>query len=49
VGWWFQCGHCKNLKPVYEKVALAFKNEKNVSRDHVDASTPLSHSVLSAR
>jgi hypothetical protein len=33
VGWWFQCGHCKNLKPVYEKVALAFKNEKNVSRD----------------
>lgn len=24
------CGHCKSLKPVYEKVATAFKNEKNV-------------------
>jgi protein disulfide-isomerase A6 len=25
------CGHCKNMKPVLDKVAQTFKPEKNVS------------------
>lgn len=25
-----QCGHCKNMKPAYEKVAKAFASEPNV-------------------
>lgn len=31
------CGHCKNLAPVYEKVAEAFKNEPNCVIAKVDA------------
>lgn len=31
------CGHCKSLAPVYEKVALAFKNEPNCVVAKVDA------------
>lgn len=31
------CGHCKSLAPVYEKVARAFENEKNVVVAKVDA------------
>ncbi|EPS61150.1 protein disulfide-isomerase, partial [Genlisea aurea] len=31
------CGHCKNLAPVYEKVATAFKQEEGVVIANVDA------------
>lgn len=31
------CGHCKNLAPTYEKVATAFKLEKDVVIANVDA------------
>ncbi|KAJ8692387.1 hypothetical protein PTI98_009705 [Pleurotus ostreatus] len=31
------CGHCKNLKPVYEKVASAFKPESNCVVANIDA------------
>jgi len=31
------CGHCKSLKPVWEKLATAFKNEENVVIAAVDA------------
>ncbi|KAI0686031.1 protein disulfide isomerase [Cytidiella melzeri] len=35
------CGHCKKLKPVYEKVALDFINEPNVIVANVDADAAL--------
>ncbi|PSS37492.1 hypothetical protein PHLCEN_2v699 [Hermanssonia centrifuga] len=31
------CGHCKSLKPIYEKVALDFANEPNCVVANVDA------------
>ncbi|KAF5359143.1 hypothetical protein D9756_003414 [Leucocoprinus leucothites] len=31
------CGHCKNLKPIYEKVAHAFKPESNCIVANIDA------------
>ncbi|TJX53773.1 hypothetical protein E8P77_25405, partial [Soehngenia saccharolytica] len=31
------CGHCKNLAPIYEKVAAAYKLEKDVVIANVDA------------
>ncbi|KAL0955099.1 hypothetical protein HGRIS_004016 [Hohenbuehelia grisea] len=31
------CGHCKNLKPVYEKVATTFKPESNCIVANIDA------------
>ncbi|PWN93797.1 disulfide isomerase [Acaromyces ingoldii] len=31
------CGHCKNLAPVYDKVASAFENEKNCIVAQMDA------------
>ncbi|WCJ43032.1 Protein disulfide isomerase-like 2-2 [Euphorbia peplus] len=31
------CGHCKHLAPIYEKVATAFKLEKNVVIANIDA------------
>jgi protein disulfide-isomerase A6 len=31
------CGHCKNLAPIYEKVATTFKNDKNVVVAKMDA------------
>ncbi|KAJ6334422.1 hypothetical protein OIU76_008106 [Salix suchowensis] len=31
------CGHCKNLAPTYEKVAAAFKSEKDVVVANLDA------------
>lgn len=31
------CGHCKTLKPIYEKVALDFKHESNCVVAQVDA------------
>ncbi|CAA2966304.1 probable disulfide-isomerase A6 [Olea europaea subsp. europaea] len=31
------CGHCKNLAPIYEKVATAFKLEEHVAIANVDA------------
>lgn len=31
------CGHCKNLAPIYEKVAKVFKNEKSCVVANVDA------------
>merc|ERR1711871_246026 len=31
------CGHCKALKPAYEKVCSAFKYEENVVVAHMDA------------
>jgi protein disulfide-isomerase A6 len=31
------CGHCKNLKPIYEKVAAAFANEKHCVVAAIDA------------
>ncbi|KAJ6729393.1 hypothetical protein OIU85_020322 [Salix viminalis] len=31
------CGHCKNLAPTYEKVASAFKSEKDVVVANLDA------------
>ncbi|KAI0090087.1 protein disulfide isomerase [Irpex rosettiformis] len=31
------CGHCKNLKPTYEKVAIDFANEPNCVVANVDA------------
>ncbi|KAG0056696.1 hypothetical protein BGZ83_003939 [Gryganskiella cystojenkinii] len=31
------CGHCKNLAPIYEKVAQDFVNEKNVLIANLDA------------
>ncbi|TFK40373.1 thioredoxin-like protein [Crucibulum laeve] len=31
------CGHCKNLKPIYEKVASTFKPESNCVVANVDA------------
>lgn len=31
------CGHCKNLAPIYEKVATAYKLEKDVVIANVDA------------
>ncbi|KAF9972872.1 hypothetical protein BGZ73_003939 [Actinomortierella ambigua] len=31
------CGHCKNLAPIYEKVATTFAGEKNVVIANVDA------------
>jgi len=31
------CGHCKNLKPIYEKVATTFKPENNCVVANIDA------------
>jgi protein disulfide-isomerase-like protein len=31
------CGHCKSLKPTYEKVCTAFKYESGVAVGHMDA------------
>lgn len=31
------CGHCKSLAPVWDKLALAFKNEENVVIAKIDA------------
>ncbi|KAH8517261.1 hypothetical protein Peur_048468 [Populus x canadensis] len=31
------CGHCKNLAPIYEKVATAFKSEEDVVVANLDA------------
>lgn len=31
------CGHCKKLKPTYEKVAQTFHKEKNIIIARVDA------------
>ncbi|KAG2225007.1 hypothetical protein INT45_003207 [Circinella minor] len=33
------CGHCKNLAPIYEKVATAFANEPNCKVAKIDADT----------
>ena len=33
------CGHCKNLKPIYEKVAATFANEKSCIVAAIDATT----------
>jgi protein disulfide-isomerase A6 len=40
------CGHCKSLAPVYEKVAAAFKSEKDVVVANVDADA---HKELGSR
>ncbi|TXT07175.1 hypothetical protein VHUM_03345 [Vanrija humicola] len=34
------CGHCKNMKPAYEKVAKAFSSESNCLVAHVNADQP---------
>ncbi|PQK11940.1 hypothetical protein BB8028_0003g05600 [Beauveria bassiana] len=39
------CGHCKKLAPVWELVATAFANEKNVVIAKVDAEAPNSKAV----
>ncbi|CAE7813466.1 PDIL2-1, partial [Symbiodinium microadriaticum] len=31
------CGHCKNLAPIYEKLAIAFKGEPDVVIANIDA------------
>ncbi|KAI6155435.1 protein disulfide isomerase [Pisolithus tinctorius] len=35
------CGHCKNLKPIYEQVAQAFKPESNCIVANIDADAAL--------
>ncbi|KAH7884731.1 protein disulfide isomerase [Phlebopus sp. FC_14] len=41
------CGHCKNLKPIYEQVAKDFKPESNCIVANIDADAALNKEIAS--